>query len=79
MKPQTAALLRLLRAHPEGVTPLDVWRVLHSYRAGARVYELRRAGYDVRTSLETSEDGARFARYRLVEPLTIWTPEEVAS
>ncbi len=78
MKPQTAALLRLLRAHPEGVTPLQVWRAIGSYRAGARVYELRREGYDVATRWDRDGD-ARFARYVLVEPLTIWHPEEVAS
>jgi hypothetical protein len=68
MKPDTTNLLRLLRQRGEqGVTPIDAWRMLGSYRCGARVYELRKAGYPVTTTLEQGPDGSRYARYRLVE------------
>lgn len=67
MKPGTRDVLRLLRAHPEGVTALDALDEVGSFRLGARVHELRVEGYDVTTEWITTPSGKRIARYRLHE------------
>jgi len=67
MKPTTARVLALLRRHPQsGVTPLQAQQAIGTMRLAARVWELRDAGYDVRTEYR-SFNGARFAVYRIVE------------
>lgn len=71
MKPSTRAVLDLLRAHPEGVTPLDALDEVGSFRLGARVYELKAEGYNVETRW-WSVNGKRVARYVLHEPLTLF-------
>ena len=61
LRPQTAALLSLLQARgSEGVSALDVLRVVHSYRAGARVFELRQAGYQIRTERHAGKTATYF-------------------
>jgi hypothetical protein len=67
MKPMTRLTLSLLRAFPEGVTPLIALDCGCGFRLGARVHELREAGYDVETEWETTAAGARIARYVLHE------------
>lgn len=67
MKPQTAEILHLLRQHPDGITPLDALDAVGCFRLGARVWELKEAGYLVDTELVTFPSGKRVARYRLVE------------
>lgn len=67
MKPQTAATLALLRRRPDGVTALDALDTIGSFRLGARVWELKAAGYEIETDLITTPAGKRIARYRLHE------------
>lgn len=67
MKPGTLAVLELLRANPGGVTQLDALYDVGTFRLGARVYELREAGYDVETEWITTPTHKRVARYRLNE------------
>lgn len=67
MKPGTRACLELLRAHPEGVTPLVALDEIGCFRLGARVWELKAAGYDVVSELVTLPNGKRVARYTLRE------------
>lgn len=65
MKPQTATILRYLRAQGS-VTQQEAYHAHLGTRLSARIIELRREGYTVLTEWET--DGkARWARYRLVE------------
>lgn len=66
MKPQTRLVLSLLRSDPEGITSLDALYAGCGSRLAGRVHELRAAGYDVRTAWETTDNGARIARYVLV-------------
>lgn len=66
MKPSTAYALSLLRAHPEGVTSLEAWRMKGGSRFAGRVHELRQAGHIIEDVWETT-DGARYVRYRLRE------------
>lgn len=68
MKPQTRRVLTLLRASgPEGLTHLEALHAGCGSRLAARVAELRADGYDVRSSLVTTSNGARIARYVLHE------------
>ena len=71
MKPSAHAVLELLRRHPEGVTALTALDEVGSFRLGARVFELREAGYRVETDWVTTASGKRIARYRLEEQLRL--------
>jgi hypothetical protein len=88
VKPQTAAVLALLRARPAGVTHLDALYAGCGSRLAARVAELRAEGYIVRADLERTPNGARIAVYRLTEPRFVpdrgvqeslegWAPGEI--
>lgn len=62
MKPQSAAVLRLLERGP--VTAQDAIRELACYRLAARVADLRADGIRIDAE-QVNLDGVRFARYRL--------------
>ncbi|MFZ0324599.1 MAG: helix-turn-helix domain-containing protein [Actinomycetes bacterium] len=64
MKPQSAAVLRLLEDHPEGVTQHDAIRDVGCYRLAARIADLRADGVRIEAESVTF-DGHTFARYRL--------------
>ena len=65
---QQRRLLDLLRERREaGVTPLDALDLLGSFRLGARIFELRAQGYDIRSETYTTPNGAHVARYVLRE------------
>lgn len=68
MKPQTRRVLTLLRANgPDGLTHLEALYAGCGSRLAARVAELREDGYDVRSSLVPTSNGAHVARYVLHE------------
>jgi hypothetical protein len=71
MRPQAVALLDMLRAHPEGVSALDILRYGHIYRASARVLELKEAGYPVQTRRKAHETATYWlpSALRPVEPV----------
>jgi hypothetical protein len=72
VKPQTAATLALLRERGSyGCTPLDALATIGSFRLGARIWELKQAGYDIRSELVTMPSGKRVARYTLQEQLSL--------
>ncbi len=66
-KHQTEKLLTALRQRP--MTAAEIWRELSIARASARVYDLRAAGYDIRSQEITvrNQDGepCRVAQYSL--------------
>lgn len=64
---QRDAVLEHLRERGP-ISALEALEELGIMRLGARVYELRALGHDVRTTFETNEGGKRYARYALVEP-----------
>lgn len=70
MKPATAQTLALLRAKPEGVTALTALDEIGSFRLGARIYELRELGYDVRSEYVTTPSKKRIVRYVLHEQMS---------
>ena len=62
--------LNRLRAHLQAgrsITPLNALEKLGSLRLSARVYDLRREGLDVKTTLVQC-GRARYARYSLERP-----------
>jgi hypothetical protein len=67
MKPQTLTVLGLLRTHPSGITTLEALVNGAGFRLSGRIHELRAAGYPIETDWETTPNGARIARYRLVD------------
>ena len=68
---QNDAILRLLRAQPEGITSLQALRECGSFRLAARISDLRAAGHDI-TSEMVTVNGKRVARYRLTEQGMLW-------
>jgi hypothetical protein len=67
---QNEKLLEYLKAHPEGITPLEALNVIGTFRLAARVYDLRKIGHNIVEKDEVVSGGARVARYRLE-----WIPE----
>lgn len=71
MKDSSTAVLALLRRHPEGVTPLLALEEAQCFRLGARIWDLKQAGYLIRTDLIRTPSGKRIARYVLEEQTTL--------
>lgn len=65
MKPGTRAVLRFLEANPDGITPVDALVHVGSFRLGARIWELRRDGYSIVSTIERTPSGKHISRYRL--------------
>ena len=67
---QTDRILRHLREHGS-ITPLDALREFGCMRLGARIWDLKRAGYPIMKTMECSRNkhGERvsYARYTLKE------------
>jgi hypothetical protein len=71
MKPQTQAVLRLLREKPEGITAIDALSAVGSFRLAARIWELRQAGYTIKSTPLRTSTGKTVDRYVLEEQLTL--------
>lgn len=68
MKPQTAAVLQLLRFRGDlGVSQQDAIADMGCYRLAARIADLKADGFVIRTLLATDSRGHRYARYYLEE------------
>ena len=63
MKPQSRDVLTLLERGP--VTQQDAIREVACFRLAARISDLRAEGYPI-VAESVTQNGARFARYRLV-------------
>lgn len=67
---QTERILMYMRDFGS-ITQLEAMRDLGCMRLGARVYDLKREGYNIRREMETSKNrygkDTSYARYRLVE------------
>jgi hypothetical protein len=55
----------MLIERPEGITALDALDGAGSFRLAARIADLRAAGHDIVTEMETLSNGKRIARYHL--------------
>lgn len=60
----SAAILAALQAG-RALNPLDALNEFGCFRLGARIYDLKCAGYLIETKMVRSVDGARFASYSL--------------
>ena len=61
---QTSRILAQLRI--ASMTPLDAFRAIGCMRLGARIFELRREGHQIKTDM-VKVGGKRVARYRLIK------------
>jgi hypothetical protein len=61
-------VLRLLRLRgAAGLTPLEALREVGTFRLGARVFDLRKAGHRIEREWVTTPGGSRVARYVLID------------
>ena len=58
---------RILAALERGrtVTPISALRDFGCFRLGARIYNLKREGHKISTTLKPDREGHRFAEYRM--------------
>ena len=70
---QAEHILRLLQQRgPMGLTALEILEECGSFRAAARIEELRKAGHEIETRTEKIPSGKRIARYILHPPDTLF-------
>lgn len=60
-----AKLLHYLQTHKRGITGHEALLKIGLYRLSAEIFQLRKAGYDIKTEMMTNENGDEFARYYL--------------
>lgn len=69
MTTKTTQTIQILKHLEDGnsITPLDALRKFGCMRLGARIYELKQAGYVIDTLIINDKNtGKRYARYSLV-------------
>lgn len=67
---QCEIILQHLRMNPEGITPLDALNYYNIMRLGARVWDLKAEGHDIKTETVRKKRGKKniqYARYVLKE------------
>jgi len=64
---QNLAILKHLKRRGSTITPLEALTKFGSFRLGARIYDLRRAGYVIERVWCLNAFGNRYAKYRLVK------------
>ena len=78
MYPQCERLLAHLKEH-RAINPMEAWTKLGIYRLGARVWDLRKAGYPVASTFQKVPnrfgETCRVASYRLGQDETETVPE----
>lgn len=63
---QSDAILDYMLTH-KSITPLEALTELGCFRLGARIWDLKHAGFHIRKEM-VSENGKRFARYSIEPP-----------
>ena len=63
LKPQARKIL--LHLEKASISPMEALIVHGIYRLAASVYELRREGFKVFTTMHQDESGKKYARYHL--------------
>lgn len=61
---QTARILKALKGGKK-LTPLDALNDFGCFRLGARCYDLRKQGYDIKTEIVKTKSGKHVACYSL--------------
>jgi hypothetical protein len=62
LKPQTRTVLAHLESG-DSISPLEAWAVYGISRLAARIYDLRKAGYEIERELRRDKAGHPYARY----------------
>ena len=68
MKPSAEAVIELLRRHPDGITAMEALGAGCGDSLAQRIHEIRAEGHRVVDTWETTANGARIKRYRLLAP-----------
>ena len=66
MKSHCEQIARYMRAG-HTITPLEALKHFGCFRLGARIYDLRRRGYKIRTRMLTDRPRVRVAQYSLLK------------
>lgn len=64
-KAQSAQILKALK-NGEKLTNLDAERRFNCLRLGARIHELKKRGYEIKSQMITVPNGKRVAQYSMV-------------
>jgi hypothetical protein len=64
LTPQARRVLRHLEKN-QSITPLEALGVYGIFRLAARVLEIRKQGFDVKTHYKTDDNGKQYAAYQL--------------
>ena len=65
--PQRMYLIAYLK-QGYGITPIEALHLFQCNRLAARIRDLRRDGWDIKTEIVTTSSGKRVARYTLTDP-----------
>ena len=60
------ALIAIWLKQGNTITPLEALQKFGCFRLGARIADLRKAGYDIETKI-VNQNGKRFAQYSLAQ------------
>lgn len=63
---QNEQILKFLQDNKSGITPIDAYEQFKIMRLGARIWDLKKKGYNIVSLTEHNEStGSRYARYQL--------------
>lgn len=65
METQNKQILEFLKSG-QSITPLDALRLFGCFRLGARIYDLKREGYSIKTTI-VHDELKHFASYKLIK------------
>lgn len=65
LKPQSKTILRHLKTR-HTISPLEAWGSYGIMRLAAAIFDIRKAGYTVDTTIKHDEAGKQYARYALL-------------
>lgn len=66
LRPQTTDLLDYLQEHNH-ITPAEASKVLGIDRLAARIYDLKKQGYNINKEIRRDFKGKRYSRYFLAQ------------
>ena len=63
---QTPTILAHLKKYKK-ITPMEAWEEYKCMRLSARIYDIKKLGYDIDRELKTTPNKKRYAEYYLLE------------
>lgn len=64
-RPTQASVILSLLSQGIPLTPLDALKTIGCFRLGARIWELRKMGHDIKKRMVKTSEGKRIAEYSL--------------